>query len=248
MDGTIHLSGQIIDGAVEAISRMRKQGRVIFITNNTSVSRNDYVEKIARFGLEVTENDIYTAGNATIDYLNKNHPNKRVFLLGTDNLRAEFSGSGINITQRNPELVVIGFDTDLNYENLSKTCAFIRSGVPYLLTHPDINCPVLGGYIPDVGAINALIEKSTGKKPFVICGKPYTAIGEGIKQMTNSQNNEVAMIGDRLSTDMVFAVNNKFTPVLVLTGEATKRELNKFKYKDDVIVLDSIADWDKQIR
>lgn len=246
MDGTVYLSGVPIDGAVDAVERMKKQGRVIFLTNNTSVSRNDYVEKIKKMGIFVTENDIYTAGNATIDYINKHHYNKKIFLLGTDKLRAEFSGSGINITDKNPDIVVIGFDTDLTYANLSKACAFIRGGVPYLLTHHDINCPVKNGYIPDVGSINALIEKSTDKKPFIVCGKPNSPIGDGIKLMTGYKNDEIAMIGDRLSTDMLFAVHNNFLPVLVLSGEARQADLENSNLKNKVnIVLNSIADWDK---
>lgn len=242
MDGTVHISGTLIKGAAEAVEFLRRQARVIFLTNNTSVSRLDYVEKLKKMGIASQENDVYTAGNATIEYLKRLHKNKKVFLLGTERLRAEFSGNGINLSEKSPELVVVGFDTDLKYENISKACSFIRSGVPYLLTHPDINCPVADGYIPDVGAINALIEKSTGKKPFIVCGKPHSPIAEALKSVTNCKNDEIAMVGDRLSTDMLFALSNGFLPILVLSGETTLKDYNNFEKSGKIpFVLPSIA-------
>ncbi len=245
MDGTLHVSGTLIDGAADAVERMRRQARVIFLTNNTSLSRLDYVHKLCNMGINADEGDIYTAGNATADYLNKNHSGKKIFLLGTPSLYAEFEKSGIKLTQTCPDIVVIGYDTSLTYENLCKACSFIRSGVPYLLTHPDINCPAKNGYVPDVGSFHALISLSTGKEPFIVCGKPNVPIGEGIKGLTGCENSQIAMVGDRLSTDIRFSLNNSFVPVLVLTGESTEADLAKSGLKG-VKVLNSVADWDKK--
>lgn len=173
MDGTIYLSGKPIDGAIEAVERMRRNARVIFLTNNTSSGHADYVNKLNKIGFKVRSEDIYTAGDATIDYLAVNYFRKKIFLLGTNSLREQFNESKIILDDKNPDLVVIGFDTSLTYANLEKACTFIRTGTPYILTHPDLNCPTSTGYIPDVGSFAALIEASTEIKPIEICGKPY---------------------------------------------------------------------------
>jgi HAD superfamily hydrolase (TIGR01450 family) len=243
MDGTVHISGVPIEGAAAAVERMRKQGSVFFITNNTSVSRSDYIKKLCGMKISASEKDVYTAGNATVSYLNSEHGGKRVFLLGTDALKSEFSAGGVRLDYGDPELVVIGFDTALTYANLSAACSHIRRGVPYLCTHPDINCPVKGGYIPDVGSFAALIEKSTGKKPFIICGKPFKPMGDAIKRLTGCPPSKIAMIGDRLSTDMRFAEANGFVSVLTLTGEAALEDLQKSGQRVDFII-DSVARWD----
>lgn len=241
MDGTVYLSGKAITGAAEAVERIRKNSKALFVTNNTSRSRNDYVAKLCGMGISVTSDDIYTAGNATVDYLNLNYNGARVHVLGTANLKQEFIGGGITLCDKSPELVVIGFDTDLTYDNLSRACTFIREGVPFIATHPDFNCPIEGGYIPDVGSFLALIKASTNKEPSLVCGKPYAAIAKGIAARVGCGGKQIAMVGDRLSTDMQFAINNGFSSILVLSGEATKKDLEQSGLKVD-LTLNSIAD------
>ena len=244
LDGTVYLSGTVLPGAAEAVARMRKQGKVFFVTNNTPDSRSSLVKKLREKGIDSTEDDFYTASNATADYLNYYHPGKKVCFLGTEAFRQEFSRYGIQTTDTDPDLVVVAFDTDLNYKSLAKVCGFIRKGVPYLATHPDINCPTAAGDIPDVGSFLALIEKSTGKSPFIICGKPFWPMADGIKKLINCQPREIAMIGDRLSTDILFAKSNGFVSVLVLTGEIKSNSIYTNVQPD--IVLDSIALWDAE--
>lgn len=243
MDGTVYLSGKPIPGAVEAVGRMRRQGRVLFLTNNTSASRADYVKKLNALGFDADERDVYTAGLATIDWLKTYRSGKRVFLLGTDNLREEFEASGIESDDETPEIAVVGFDTGLRYDRLCRLCAHIRRGVEFIATHPDFNCPVTDGYIPDVGSFLALIEASTGRRPSVICGKPYQPMADAIGRLVGLPANQIAMFGDRLMTDMRFAVANGFMSVLVLSGEATEADLKKSGLGVSA-VLPSIAEWD----
>jgi HAD superfamily hydrolase (TIGR01450 family) len=245
MDGTVHISGEAIDGAADAVERMRKVGRVLFLTNNTSVSRLKYVEKLNGMGIAAGADDIYTAGNATIDYLKQTAPHSKIYLFGTDSLKEEFTAAGLRLVENEPDLVVVGFHTDAHYRDFAEVCAHIRGGVPFIATHPDLNCPVRGGYIPDVGSFLKLIEASCGKLPLLVCGKPNRPIGDGILRLTGAAPAQTVMIGDRLSTDMVFAKNNGFVSALVLTGEAAERDLEASGLRVDR-VLRSIADWDSQ--
>ncbi len=244
MDGTVYLGGKVIDGAIEAVERMNAFSKAMFLTNNSSAARADYVVKLNKLGFSVSEDDVFTSGNATIEYLKANYDGKRIYLFGNDNLHKEFVSGGIIPVKENPDLIVLGFHTSFDYDELTELCDLIREGVPYIATHPDINCPTERGFKPDVGSFIALIEKSTGVSPTLVCGKPNRPIGESIKRKLNLKGDEIAMVGDRLSTDMQFAINNGFVSVLVLSGEATLSDLEKTGQKIDVI-LPSIASWDE---
>ncbi len=243
MDGTVYLDNRVIDGAPAAVKRMNDFSRAIFLTNNSSASRADYVEKLNAFGFDVTAEDVFTSGNATIEYLHAAHEGKRIYLFGNEKLKREFIDGGITPVEENPDLIVLGFHTSFNYDELTKLCDLIREGVPYIATHSDINCPTMRGFKPDVGSFIALIEKSTGVSPMLVCGKPNRPIGESVMRMLGLKPNEIAMVGDRLSTDMQFAINNGFTSVLVLSGEATLDDLEKSGQKIDVILPD-VSRWD----
>lgn len=244
MDGTLYLGGKLIDGAAQAVAEMRRRGRVLFLTNNSSASRASYALRLRALGIDAVKDDVFTAGNAAISLLNERFAGQRVYLLGTDVLKEEFREGGINLTENNPQVVVVGFDTSLTYDKLSKTCAFVRDGLPFIATHPDFNCPVLNGYIPDVGSFLALIEASSNRRPDFICGKPYSVMAKALKAAADFKADEAVVVGDRLYTDMQFAANNGFCSVLVLSGEADKKSLEKSGLKVDR-VIDSIADFFK---
>ena len=244
MDGTICLDNDVFDGAVDAVNRMREQGRVLFLTNNSSKSAIDYVNKLNKMGFGVTEEDVYTSAMATISYLNREFAGRKVFLFANETTRREFVEGGVTLEEDAPDLIVIAFDTTFDYPRLEKLCNFIREGVPFMCTHDDINCPTVTGYKPDVGSYLALIEKSTGKKPFAVCGKPYTVMGDSIKRMCKLDSHQIAMFGDRLATDIKFGVVNDFVSVMVLTGEATLEDAQESGLKIDYI-LPSITHWDK---
>jgi HAD superfamily hydrolase (TIGR01450 family) len=241
MDGTLYLDGSVIPGAREAVARMRRAARVIFLTNNSSKGRRDYAEKLQKMGFDAKEEEVLTSGSVTVDYLKALYPDKRIFLLGNGLLTREFTDCGIRLDDQNPELVVVGFDTELTYDRLTKACGHIRRGVPYIATHPDINCPTASGFKPDVGSFIALIKTSTGFAPAAVIGKPHMPMGDAIERMTGLEHSQIAMVGDRLSTDMLFALNNGYLPVLVLSGEATREDLEFSGYHVPV-VLSSIAE------
>lgn len=243
MDGTVYLDDVLIEGALDAVKRMNERCRAMFLTNNSSASRSDYAVRLKRLGFDVTENDIFTSGNATIEYLQTYYAGKRIYLFGNERLEKEFTDAGIIPVKERPELIVLAFHTGFDYDELTELCDLIREGVPYIATHPDINCPTARGFKPDVGSFIALIEKSTGVSPLLVCGKPNRPIGESIERLLGLKPYEIAMVGDRLSTDMQFAINNGFVSVFVLSGEGTLEELEKTGQKIDVI-LPSIAYWD----
>lgn len=225
MDGTIYLGDRQIGNMTSTLSALRQSGKkIIFLTNNSSKSHAAYEEKLKKMGLFNSFDTVYTSGIATIDYLKQNRTEKRVYLVGTDDLKREFLDNGIILTEDMPDIAVLSYDTTLTYEKLSKITNYLTKGAEYIATHPDINCPAPDVYLPDIGSFMALIEKSCGKVPSVILGKPYKYMGDSIMYRFNATPDEILMAGDRLSTDILFAKNNNFTSMLVLSGETDKKQ------------------------
>ncbi len=226
MDGTFYLGNELIDGALDFIQRVRDTGRdFLFLTNNSSHNARFYVEKLGRMGLSIDRSKVLTSGEATCEKLRELYPGKRAYVLGNEFLRAEFAEAGIEVDEANPELVVIGFDTTLTYDKLRACCDFLRAGLPYVATHPDFNCPTETGFMPDIGAIMAFIEASTGRRPELIVGKPHTGIVDAVLRRTGRKLEELAMVGDRLYTDIETGIRSGMTSILVMSGETTEEML-----------------------
>ena len=168
-------------------------------------------------------------------YLGGIKPGARIYLLGTPGLETEFAAHGFVLTDADPDYVVLGFDMTLTYEKLVTGCDLIRGGVPFIATHPDLNCPTESGYIPDCGAMTALITASTGVLPKVI-GKPNREIIDAMFRKKPVERSQVAMVGDRLYTDIVMGHNAGVAAVLVLSGEAKESDIPAAPVQPDLIV------------
>ena len=235
MDGTVYLGDRWIRGAQEFLARVAASGRKFyFLTNNSSKNADVYVDKLARMGLSVSRDRIVTSGQATIQYLQEHQPGKSVFLLGNELLQSEFEEAGITLSSDRPDVVVTAFDTSLDYAKMCRVCDHVRAGLPWIATHPDLNCPTEDGFIPDAGAIHAFIHASTGRMPDLVIGKPYRgisdylleriAMSEGGEKLIPSQ---IAMVGDRLYTDIAAGNRAGFVSVFVLSGEASMEDAQR---------------------
>ncbi|ATV05926.1 HAD-IIA family hydrolase [Fusobacterium vincentii] len=239
MDGTIYLGNELIDGAKEFLEKLKEKNiRYIFLTNNSSKNKDRYVEKLNKLGIKAYREDVFSSGEATTIYLNKRKKGAKVFLLGTKDLEDEFKKAGFELVKernKNIDFVVLGFDTTLTYEKLWIACEYIANGIEYIATHPDFNCPLENGkFMPDAGAMMAFIKASTGKEPIVI-GKPNSHIIDAIIEKYNLKKSELAMVGDRLYTDIRTGIDNGLTSILVMSGETDKKILEETIYKPDYI-------------
>ncbi len=235
MDGTFYLGDKLIPGSLEFLERLRqKDVDFIFFTNNSSRTRQFYKQKLAAMGCFVEESSIVTSGDVTIRFLRENYNGASVYLVGTGLLEQSFIDGGIKLTQHDPDIVVLGFDTTLTYEKIERACTFIRNGAVFIATHLDLNCPTEDGFIPDCGAMCALVEASTGIKPRYL-GKPFKDTVDMIKLLTGRNSNEMAFVGDRLYTDIAVGVNNGITGILVLSGETARGDIEKSSVKPDYV-------------
>lgn len=224
MDGTVYLGDKAFPEAVEFVNLLTSQPdkKVLFFTNNASKNISYYREKITKMGFPSSKIELLTSADVLISYLLAHRPGKSVYLLGTDFLASSFTSAGILLTDSVPDIVVTSFDTSLTYHRLERACTYIRNGAEWLTTHPDINCPVEnGGYIPDCGAINALVSISTGKPLPPAFGKPSGGVINMLEELYGAARSDMVMFGDRLYTDVALGKDNGVTAVLMLTGEAT---------------------------
>ena len=141
---------------------------------------------------------------------------------------------GVIVDQENPEIVVIGYDTTLDYKKMTRVCDLVRAGLPYIATHPDFNCPTETGFAPDIGAIMAFIEASAFRRPELIVGKPNTGIVEAALRRTGLKAGEMAMVGDRLYTDIETGLRSGMLSILVMSGETTEEMLAKSETVPDL--------------
>lgn len=226
MDGTIYLEEKPLPNAINLIPKINnhKNKRMIYFTNNASKNPAYYLEKLTRLGFPASKNQILTSADVLIKFLKSHRQNKNIFLLGTPYLEDMLKENNIKLTQNSPDIVVTSFDTTLTYAKLERACTFIRNGAEWLTTHPDINCPVENGYIPDCGAINELIRVSTGKPLPKAFGKPYGEVIDMIEEIYGEKRENMAVFGDRLYTDIALGKKNNIISVLLLTGEASLDE------------------------
>lgn len=247
MDGTLNMGDVPLDGAMETLKILTDSGRqVCFVTNNSSRSKYDYLEKIHRMGYDAAMEQIVTSGMATAQYINRHYPYKSAYVLGTDCLKQEFADYGIEVKEigEPADIVILAFDTELTYEKLFHATNLISSGSVYIATHPDLVCPSDKGDMPDAGAFMELIYATNGHRPDVVIGKPCSPMAEFVFDHCSASPKDCAFVGDRLYTDIKFGLNNGMTSVLVLTGETTPEMLFKSDTKPDY-VLDSVNDLRK---
>ena len=241
MDGTFYLGDHLLPGALDFISFVEQHGiKYQFLTNNSSKSQLEYAAKLSQLGLKVQESQIFTSGEATAIYLKKSNPGCKIFLVGTPALEGEFIRFGFILSDDQPDFVVLGFDTTLTYAKIRRLCELVVEGVPYIATHPDVNCPTESGYMPDIGAMMEMIAASTGRRPDLIIGKPYPPIVQSLSEMLQLQPSQICMVGDRLYTDIALGKAGILT-VLVLSGETKLSEVPAAQVQPD-FVMENLAD------
>lgn len=229
MDGTIYMGSTLFPFTKDFLAKLTRLGiGYSFLTNNPTRSIADYLKKLAKLGIEATDEEMYTTAVATIEYLKARMPEvKRIFALGTPSMIREFEEAGFEMAacdaNDRPDALIVAFDTTLQYDRLCHAAWLAQQGLPYIATNPDRVCPTdQPTVLVDCGSLTTCIEYATGRKPDLVIGKPNPDMLSGIMYRYNLQPDQVAMCGDRIYTDVATAQNAGGMGVLVLSGETTK--------------------------
>lgn len=243
MDGTIYKGTTLFAFTSPFLAQMRALDvGCTFLTNNPSKSSSDYLEHLRKLGINATSAELYTSAQATIDYLRHSHAQvRKIFALGTPSMAAQFRDAGFVLTGDDPadapDAVVVGFDLTLTYARLCRAAWWIHQGKPFIATNPDRVCPTdESTVLVDCGSICAALENATGRGPDAVLGKPDPAMLRGIMEHHQLKPSQVAMVGDRIYTDVAMAHRAGVLGVLVLTGEAIERDAAAASLAPDLVI------------
>ncbi len=228
MDGTIYMENDIFPFTLEVLDALRANGiGYSFLTNNPTKSVEDYLSKLHRMGIKADAGNMYSTPVATIDYIHKYYPRvRKLFMLGTPSMQKEFVDAGFEACADDPDdvpdMLVVAFDTTLTYSRLCRATWWASQGIPYIATNPDFVCPTDAKTIlVDCGSLQKCIEAACGRKPDKVMGKPDPSMLDGIMDRNGLKADEIAMVGDRIYTDIAMGHNAGAVSVLVLSGETT---------------------------
>ena len=229
LDGTIYLGGELIEGALDFLARCDEKGvKRYFLSNNSSRSVKQYVKKLQAFGIPAEEDDVLLSTHDLLAWLDANNITK-TWLIGTEGMREMLEEKGIETESKEPQYVVLGYDTEISYNKISQASIFMHAGVPLVASHPDMVCPSPDGGLPDVGAYLAMLKVTTGVDPEHISGKPNAGMILHKIEALGLDPARCAMVGDRLYTDLAMATRAGCVGVLVLSGEATMDDVNELE-------------------
>ena len=243
MDGTLYLGNRLYDLTLELLETLKKTGRsYIFMTNKSSKSVEDYVKKLGKLGIEATREDFMTSSQATAFYLHKHHEGQKLYVCGTESLKAELRREGFTVTTNIDEVecIVMGFDTELTFQKLHDVSYMLltRPDLPYIATNPDYVCPTEFGSVPDCGSVCDMIYNATKKRPVVI-GKPSPLRPQLAMEKLGVSKEETCVVGDRIYTDVKSGLNAGITGILVLSGETTREILAESPDKPHLVLEDA---------
>ena len=254
MDGTIYSGGTLFESTRPFLALLGELGiGHTFLTNNSSKSAQDYLAHLSQIGIAATADQLYTSTQATIEHLRQQMPAvRRLFVLGTASLRRELETAGFVPTADSandePDAVLVGFDTELTFSRLCRAAYWVSRGKPFMATHPDRICPTdQPTVLVDCGAICAALKEAVGRAPEVVLGKPDPCMLRGILCRHALAPEHLAMVGDRLYTDMAMAHRTGAFGVLVLTGETTAAAAAKHTPPPDLTVS-GLAELGERLR
>lgn len=235
IDGTLAIGDTLLEGTAELLDYIaRIRGRAIFITNNSTKSGRDYVERFQRvFGLTTTEDQFITSGYMTMRFLKEHYSHRKIYVMGTASFVQELRRQGLQITE-DPEgdaaCIVVAYDSELTYEKLVRTSRLLQTtDLPFYGTNPDLRCPIDFGFIPDCGTICNLLTETTGRRPTYL-GKPSGQVVQYCLDQTGFTREETLVVGDRLYTDIACGINGGVDTCVLFTGEATPADLKDTAY------------------
>jgi len=246
MDGTIYLGDNLFPYTKQSLDSLKSSGMdFVFYTNNSSQNAEHYLKKLERMEIPTTPDKLLMSTHVLLSHLESLQSGRsqqkllgrNVFVAGTKALRDDFESAGYTLTDTNPDFVVLGFDTDMDYNRLTILCDFVRSGLPYFGVHMDYNCPIHGGFIPDCGSLAAAVATSTGITPEFF-GKPSRHTLNYIIEKTGYKENELCFIGDRMYTDIAIASGTQASSILVLSGETKCEDLGHSEFIPDLVLND----------
>jgi len=241
MDGVLVHEGQALPGAADFLQRLvDRERRFLVLTNNSIFTPRDLAARLARSGLQVPEEAIWTSALATADFLAAQLPGGSAYVIGEAGLTTALHEAGYTITDTDPDYVVLGETRTYSFEAITRAIRLVEAGARFIATNPDVTGPSAEGSLPATGSVAALITKATGAEPYFV-GKPNPMMFRSALNRIDGHSESTTMVGDRMDTDIVAGIEAGLETVLVLTGSTRASDVTRFPFRPGRVV-DSIAD------
>lgn len=241
MDGVLVHDEQPVPGAAELLQRwVDTSRRFLILTNNSTYTPRDLAARLARSGLEVPEENLWTSAMATATFLKSQSGERTAYVIGEAGITTALHGAGFVLTDTNPAYVVLGETRNYSFEAITTAIRLINAGARFIVTNPDTTGPSPTGVLPATGSVAAMITAATNRQPYVV-GKPNPMMFRSAMNRIEAHSETTAMIGDRMDTDIVAGMEAGLLTVLVLSGVTSRDEIDTFPYRPNM-VLDSVAD------
>ena len=241
MDGVIYHGNQILPGVTDFIQWLQEEKKeYLFLTNNSGYTPLELRQKLARMGLEVSEEHFYTSALATAAFLKEQAPGCSVYAIGEAGLLNALYDAGITMNDVNPDYVIMGEGKAYSLDTLTRATNLVRKGAKLIGANSDISGPIEDGIAPACRALVAPIELATGKQAY-FCGKPNPLMMRTGLNILGCHSGEAVMVGDRMDTDVISGMECGMSTVLVLSGVSTRETIGTFAYRP-TMVLDGVGD------
>lgn len=241
MDGVIYHGNRVLPGVVEFIDWLHRENKeFLFLTNNSGYTPRELQQKLARMGLDVSEEHFYTSALATAAFLKEQAPGCSVYAIGEAGLLNALYDAGITMNDVNPDYVVIGEGKSYSLDTLTKATNLVLKGAKLIGANSDLTGPIENGIAPACRALIAPIELATGKQAY-FCGKPNPLMMRTGLNILGCHSAEAVMVGDRMDTDIISGMECGMSTVLVLSGVSNRDTIDTFAYRP-TMVLDGVGD------
>lgn len=243
MDGVLWKADAPIGDLPHIFDRIRERGlKVAFATNNGSRTPEQYVERLAGFGVQVETWQVVTSALTLAHLLSQRFPSGGpVFAIGEAGVLNALRDKGFEPlpveSAEKAQAVVMGIDRQINFNKMAEATLLVRRGVPFYATNPDKTFPTPRGEIPGAGAWQAVVITATNIQP-VFAGKPAPALLELARERLGTEKSETLVVGDRVETDILGGQNAGMPVAFVLSGVSTQVEGQDWQPKIDVIAED----------
>lgn len=242
LDGTMYRGTKVIKEAVAFVNKLReKDFRYLFVTNNSTRTREQVAGVLCDFGVPATAEHILTTSMATAHFIKEQKKDASVYYIGEQGLRQAMEEAGLKYEEECPDFVVVGMDRKVTYEKLAKACLAVRKGAKFVSTNPDVALPTERGFLPGNGSLTAVVSVSTGVRP-VFIGKPEPIIVEQALKKIGTSKGKTLMIGDNYDTDILAGLRAGVDTCLVYTG-VTSKEMIRSKKNHPTYALESLSSW-----
>ncbi|MFC4411374.1 TIGR01457 family HAD-type hydrolase [Chungangia koreensis] len=242
LDGTVYRGDEPILEAVEFVNKLTRSGiNPFFVTNNASKTPAQLLAKLTSYGIKTSESQIMTSAIAASLFIKEQHPDARVYMIGEAGLHDALVSQELNLVEKDADVFVMGIDRDITYEKLARACVEVRNGAKFIATNSDKVFPTERGLIPGNGSFVALIEAATDVKALYI-GKPQPHLLEAIMVKHGFTKEEMVMIGDNYTTDILAGINFGIDTVHVNTG-VTSAEQVKQESAGPTYYLEDLSQW-----